>query len=253
MPHALTEPDATRGVENGARTCNSDGVRVLLACWLAALFVLLAGCGGKSGPKDNGISKLTPNQALTTMKQAVADAKSVHIVGTGSSGGSKLALDLTLQKDKGGQGTVAFNGLSIQIVKIGDKLYFKGSAAFLKKYAGAAASLLAGRWFVVSSSTKGFSEFTPLTNIVKLTNSLLANHGPLSKGQPTTVAGQPALPITDTTSGGVLYIATTGPAYPLQLKPKKGTTGLVRFMDWDQPVTLTPPPNPVDLSKLTGG
>jgi hypothetical protein len=227
-------------------------MRKALACWLAAVGLLVAGCGGSGGPKSNGIADQTPDQILTRMKTDVSKAQTVHVTGQIAEGSGGVSLDLTLARGKGGSGTVTFNGLTIQIVRSGDKLYFKGNQAFLKKYSGAAASLLAGKWFVVPSTMSGFSSFVPLTSITGLIGQILGSApSTLEKGDTTTINGQPALAIVDTTKGGTLYVATTGPVYPLELKPKTGS-GHVSFSDWDQPVTITPPSNPVDLSKLIG-
>jgi hypothetical protein len=227
-------------------------MRSALACWLAAIGLLVAGCGGSSGAKSNGVTDQTPNQILTRMKTDVASAKSVHVTGQIAEGGGGLSLDLQLERGKGGSGTITFGEVTIQIVRDGDKLYFKGNQAFLKKYSGAAAQLLAGKWFVVPSSTKGFSSFAPLTNITGLIGQILgAAPSTLKKGDATTIDGQPALAIVDTTRGGTLYVATTGPVYPLELKPKTGSQH-ISFSDWDEPVTITPPSNPVDLTKLIG-
>ena len=193
---------------------------------------------------------MTPQQILVQMKKAVADATSVHIIGGGGSGKAAISLDLKIAKDKGGAGKIEVGGLSFDIVKIGDKLYFKGGQAFLKQYAGAAATQLQGRWFVVSASTSGFTSFSAFTNLVQLTNGILSSAGAVTKGSTSTIDGQPAIGITSS-KGGTLYIATTGPAYPLELK--SGTTsGGIKFTEWDQPVTLTAPANPVDFDKLTG-
>ncbi|HEX4520891.1 MAG TPA: hypothetical protein VH063_15025 [Gaiellaceae bacterium] len=227
-------------------------MRSALACWLAIVAVLLAGCGGKNGPSDNGIRTMTPQQILVQMKQAVAGASSVHIVGGGTSDGSTLTLDLQLVAGTGGAGHISVGGLSFDVVKIGPKLYFKGEQAFLKRYAGTAASLFAGRWFEVSTAVPQFASFASLTNIVKLTNNIVASAGTLTKGSTTTIDGQPALAIVDSgNGGGTLYVATTGPAYPLELDPARGKGG-IKFTDWDQPVTLKAPANPLDFAKLTG-
>ena len=215
--------------------------------------VLGAGCGGTSGRADNGISKETPAQIIAELQAAVATATSVHVVGAGAAGGASLALDLQLVAGRGGSGRIAYNGLTIRIVRIGPKLYFKAGEAFLRQYAGAAAPLLANRWFVVSASHAGFASFGQLTDIVTLTGHILASHGTLAKGETTTIRGQPALAIIDTTGGATLYVATTGPAYPLELRPETGKTGLISFTDWDTPVSLTAPRDPVDYAKLTGG
>ena len=57
-------------------------------------------------------------------------------------------------------------------------------------------------------------------------NQILATHGAIEKGDETKVDEQPAIPLTDTTQGGTLYVATTGPAYPLELAPGNGKGGL---------------------------
>ncbi len=228
-------------------------MRRVLACWLALLAVVLAGCGG-GGAKSNGIVDMTPKQILTEMQKAIADAKSVHISGSGTTGGTELSLDLQLARDKGGAGHVEIGGYGFDIVRIDQKLYFKANAKALEHYAGSAvAQLLAGRWFEVSTSSSGFGSFAPLTDLKQLMQQILNASGPVEKGDETKIDGQPALALTDTGKGGTLYVATTGPAYPLELRPGGSKTGSITFADWDQPVTLTAPKDSIDYSKLTGG
>jgi hypothetical protein len=107
------------------------------------------------------------------------------------------------------------------------------------------------RWFV--PRTHRLLEFRPLTNLKQLMNQILSSHGTIEKGHETKVDGQPAVALTDTTQGGTLYVATTGPAYPLELAPGKGKGGSIAFTDWEQPMTLTAPPKSIDYAKLTGG
>ncbi len=233
----------------------------MLACAFAALAVLLVGCGGKKGSTAtgttaapaNGLESKTPGEIVAAMQKAVATATSVHIVGAGTSGGSSIALDLKLVRGKGGAGHIAIGGLGFDVIRIGPRLYFKGSKKFLVHYAGAsAAQLLTGRWFVVSTNSAGFGSFAPLTDLKALVNQILTSHGTLKKGASTTVGGEPAIGVVDATNGGTLFVATTGPAYPLQLKPGNGNKGLIRFTDWDQPIALKAPAKPIDYAKLTG-
>jgi hypothetical protein len=228
-------------------------MRRALACWLALGAVVLAGCGG-GGAKSNGIPDMTVSQIMSTMQKAIANAKSVHISGSGTSNGASLSLDLQLSRDTGGAGHVEIGGLGFDIVRIGQDLYFKADAKALTHYAGsAAAQLLAGRWFKVTTSSSGFGSFTPLTDLKALMKQIVTPSGTVEKGDQTKVDGQPALALTDTKTGGTLYVATTGPAYPLQLKPGGSKSGSITFSDWDQPVSLSAPKSSVDYSKLTGG
>jgi hypothetical protein len=224
-----------------------------LACWFAVGVVTLAGCGG-GGAKSNGIVEMTPTQILAQMKKDVANAKSVHITGTGTSSDTQLSLDLQLVRGTGGSGRIEIGGYAFDIVRIDNKLYFKADKTALKHFAGSVvANLLAGRWFVVPAGSGGFGSFTPFTDMRKLMKQILTASGRVEKGNESKVDGQPAIALTDTKKGGTLYVATTGPAYPLQLKTGKNRTGTISFTDWDHPVTLTAPKDALDYKKLTGG
>jgi hypothetical protein len=230
-------------------------VRVALACSLAVLAVLLVGCGGKKAPSSNGEAGKSPKQIVADVKAAVAGASSVHVVGAGTSDGTKLALDLHFKTGAGGGGSghVSINGLGFEIIRVDGKSYFKGDANFLSHFAGKqAAQLMAGKWFYVANSVSGFASLSSLTNLISLTNAILGTTGPFSKGATATIDGQPAIAIVDSGKGGSLYVATTGPAYPVEITPGSSDSGTIKFEDWDAPVTLTPPKNPVDYAKLVG-
>jgi hypothetical protein len=242
-------------------------MRFALACSFAAIAVLLVGCGGSKNTSsttgsatattttapDNGISSKSANEIVAAMQTAVASATSVHIVGAGTSGGSSISLNLKLVRGKGGAGHIALAGLGFDIIRIGHKVYINASKSFLVHYAGSSAAGLSGKWFYVSASTKGLGSLGSLTDIDALINQILSSHGTLAKGSETSIDGQPAIAINDTKNGGVLYIATTGPAYPLELTPGKSNgTGVIKFTAWDQPIALKAPPHPLDYSKLGG-
>ena len=97
-------------------------------------------------------------------------------------------------------------------MRIDDKLYFKADEAALNHYAGSVvAKLLAGKWFEVPAGSSGFGSFTPFTDLQKLMNQILTASGRVEKGDETKVDDQPAIALTDTKNGGILYVATTGP------------------------------------------
>jgi hypothetical protein len=98
------------------------------------------------------------------------------------------------------------------------------------------------------AATGRLASLTPLTDIAKLFTGILATHGTLAVGKETTIGGQPAIGIVDTSKGGTLYVATTGKPYPVALR--KSGSGAITFDRWDKPVTLTAPSNPVDISQL---
>jgi hypothetical protein len=228
-------------------------VRRAWACWLTIFAVVLAGCGG-GGTKSNGVADMTPTQIISEMQKAVSNAKSVHISGTGSSGGTQISLDLQLAAGKGGAGYIEIDGYRLDLVRVADKLYVKADQAALKHFAGSlVAGLLGDKWFVIPSTASGFGSFSQFTDLNKLMKQVLTASGRVEKGSETKIDGQPAIGLIDTKKGGTLYVATTGPAYPLEIAPGGNDKGKISFTDWDQPVTLKAPSGALDYQKLTGG
>ncbi len=218
---------------------------------LSALLALaLAACGSSGGGSSNGIASKSPDQIVAATRSAVAKVSSVHVAGTIASSGTKIALDLNLVNGKGGKGSMTQNGLGFQIVAVGPEVYINGSTAFWRATAGAAAAqLLSGKW-LKAPATGQLASLATLTNVQKLFNQLLSSHGKLAKGKTTTVQGQKAIGVTDTTNGGTLYVAATGTAYPIEISKTGSDGGRIVFDKFNQPVSLTPPAHAVDISNL---
>jgi len=153
------------------------------------LTVLLAGCGS-SGAKDNGESAKQAAQVVADAKAASVAASTVHISGTGTTNGQPLVLDLYLVAGKGGRGKLTVNGLTFQIVRVGQNAYFKGDSAFWRNFGGAAAAaLLQGRWLEAPADSGRFASFTPLTDIGKLFAALFASKDSIENSGKTTLDG----------------------------------------------------------------
>lgn len=229
-------------------------MRLRVLIWLAAPTLVLAGCGGSSGKKSasSGIAQKSATDIVAAAKAAADAATSVHVSGTGTDNGVPLVIDLHIVAAKGGKGRLSEQGLSFDLIRIGPNAYIKGSKAFYKKFAGpAAAQLLQGKWLKGSATTGDLASLTPLTDLRKLLDRTLSNHGTLAKTSTTVVRGQRVVGVKDTSKGGILYVATVGKPYPIEITggSEKGTLVLDQ---WNQPVALTAPPNAVDLSKLKG-
>ena len=224
--------------------------RLSLAGSLLALALpALAGCGSSSS--GNGVASKSAEAIVGEAKAAADAATSVHVSGSVKSSGSPVALDLNLAAGKGATGQISQNGSTFKIVIDGSTAYISGSDAFYRKLGGsAAAQLLAGKWLKVPTTTPEFASFSSLTNMRKLLDTTLAGHGSLQKGSTTTVAGQQAIAVTDTTRGGTLYVATSGKPYPLQISKDGAEAGTIAFDKWDEPVTISAPASSVNLSEL---
>lgn len=218
---------------------------------LAAIVMLaVAACGASSGPSANGVEKKSPDEIVTAAMNAVGSAKSVHVAGSVMNNGSRITLDLNLVNGEGGQGSMAQNGLSFQVVAVGNEVYINGTIAFWQRFAGnAAGQLLWGKWIKAPASGQ-LATLAGLTDLQKLFNQFLSSHGELAKGSIGTVGGQRVIAVKDIANGGTLYVATTGKPYPIEVVKNGSNGGQIAFDRFNQPVTLTPPSDAIDISQL---
>jgi hypothetical protein len=216
----------------------------------AIVATLLSGCGSSSN--SNGVAAKTPAQIVAGAKILADAAKSVAVSGTIRTATSPVTVSLILVAGKGGRGRISENGISFQLIQIHGTVYIKGSSAFYSQIAGArAAQLLQGRWLKAPASSGALAPLASLTDLSKLADSTLPAHGPLRKGRITSLNGKKVIGVTDTSTGGTLYVATTGPPYPVQVA--MGAGGHVTFSRWNQPVSLFAPANAIDITALKSG
>jgi hypothetical protein len=218
------------------------------------LGVVLAGCGGGSSSSGNGIASKSTQEIVTAAKAAADGAASAHLAGTIVSPGSPLSLDMQLLAGKGGRGRITQNGTSFELIVVGGTVYINGSPAFYRRVGGAAAAqLFRGKWLKASATSGNFASIASLTDLRKLIDTTLSSHGTLAKGALTTVNGQKVVGLTDTSQGGVLYVATTGRPFPIELTKSGSGGGRIVFDRWNQAVTISSPPNAINLTQLQAG
>jgi hypothetical protein len=211
----------------------------------------LAGCGGSS---TNGVESKSPTAIIAAARQAAEGAKSVRIAGSVSSGGTLLKLDLRIEQGVGAKGTISEGPLSFELVRVGSSVYIKGSAAFYEHFAGTeAAKLLQGKWLQAPADSGEFATLGSLTNMHQLLGTVLGEHGSLAKGGTSTVDGRKVVSVKDQSKGGVLYVATTGKPYPIQISKSGGSGGKVTFDQWNGPVSIAAPSNAINIAKLKAG
>jgi len=225
-----------------------------LAAVAALTALAVAACGGASG---NGIASKSPAAIIAAAGKAMSGAKSVRVTGTVRTAGEQVGLDITLVSGRGARGHVSLNGLSVQVVAIGSKLYINGSPSFWAHFGGtAAAALLKGKWLQASTTSGPASAFAGLINLHSLLGKILAkanSESGLKKGSTITVNGQSAIGVSSTTQNGTLYVATTGTPYPVELTQGGASGGRMVFSDYDQSVALTAPSGAINLSQLAAG
>jgi hypothetical protein len=184
---------------------------------------------------------------------AAKAATSVHVHGK-AGGDDPLEIDIRLVADEGGEGRLVVNGLSFDIVRIGDRAYFRGDEAFWRNFGGGeVVELLEGRWVEAPADSGDLASLTPLTDMDQLFDSILGDHGTISKGDETKVEGAAAIVLEDVDKGGKLYVATEGEPVPLKLEGPTDSPGSIAFDEWNAEHELKAPVNTVDLTKLQNG
>ncbi len=233
--------------------------RLRLAALLTAgsLALVCAGCSGTSGtaaPAAVESSSTAPSttpappaldaaKVGTAIADAAKQASAVHVKGAVAQDGSTVNLDLQLNADSA-SGTVVKDGLEIPVLRVGDKYYFKFTESLVKQ-AGIPASAgkqLTGKW--VSSKAKigaGIADaFKVFLDYKSFTEGSLGEleKSTFTAGEPTTLAGTPAL--TFTSPDGTATVAAAEPHYLLRMQDPK--SGAMEFGDWNKPTTVSDPP-----------
>ena len=200
-------------------------------------------------PAGNGVAAKTGQQVAADAADALVRAGAVHMVGTGTSDGQSLAVDLHLQ-GADVSGTVTMAGQPLEIITTAGQAYAKAPAAFWKaqQVPASIARKLDGRWVLLpAEAASSFGEFS----LTKLAAQLRTPDGATWK--PEVVKGSAAsgdvVVITDS-DGSTTQVAATGEPYPLQSTDKGSDAGTVTLSDFGTKVAITAPPAPLDLQQL---
>ena len=205
-----------------------------------------------------------PATALTPADKWVVNAiaaeqkfGSVHVVGKITEGKSQIVLELLVNSDGEGGGEFVQNGNLIKIERVGPLLYFNAPSKFWATHATAAQTkTYGGKWIEFSAVDARFTSFDQFLDAAALVVAAFEGHtAPLSVSRPTTFAGHKVVIVKDTVtnngkrSTGLMYIAAKGS--PLVYKIVDDTPGdvsTVVFDHYGSGVTLTVPPNAINLS-----
>jgi hypothetical protein len=236
--------------------------RALLLTVALAAAALAAGCAGGSlsngsagstpaasvttTPSENGVADLSAPEILAKAREALGEAGSVHIKGSGTSKGTPFALDMRYGQD-GATGSFSANVPTVELLRVGSTVYMKSSEDFWRSSGGpAAAELLKGKYLEVSASTPTFASLARLTDLRKAAQDFLSLDGTETKGERKTIRGVDAIGL-NSSNGAVLYVAVRGKPYPVKAVStgdgESAATGSIDFLDYGVPVTVTAPPS----------
>lgn len=244
-----------------------DVFRTRVASLLSVFAVLavLAGCGGgnsepaaptSSTPTAVSLEGLTADEVLAAARTAAQSATSVRVKGSISQEGQSIDVDLELSGVARGAGSVMLDGGRIDLVRVGNDIYFKADEKTLTDTvaAGDAAivKLIAGRYVKATVDTPGFADFAGLLDFVEFTRGALTPDGPITRVAGKPVGGTPTVGLQQ--GAGTLYVADNGTPFPLRIESASDPGG-VTMSDWNAKVAISPPAadDVINVAALGGG
>jgi hypothetical protein len=222
---------------------------------LAALVLLipqgaaLAGCGSSS--HGNGVASKPPREILAAAQAASDSASSVHVSGSIEGARAHESFDIEILATRGSRGTVTVGGASFELLEAAGTVYVRGDAAFYERIGGKeAARRLEGRWLKAPATDPKLQPLLRLSDLHSLISVSLAGHTGLTSAGTSVVDNVRVVGVRDPAKGETVYVATNGPAYPIEIS-KSGLGGGTIVLDrWNAPVLLVPPAHAIDISAL---
>ncbi|GGX92261.1 hypothetical protein [Streptomyces fructofermentans] len=238
-------------------------------CLAAAATATLTGClpgDDKADSKPKGpFAGQTGGEIADRAVKATSNAKSLRMKGDIQDDGSRVGIDMALDKKGHCAGTISAGGEGkADLVKTGDTLYMRYDEKFLRaqgegdsaEETDGVVALLAGKWTKMSatgSDADDIAEFCDLGTVLGEFDDVSSD---ARRGRTTTVDGVPAIVLheKDGKDTYTLYVATEGKPYLLKVVSKSAKDpGTVTFGDFDEPVPAEKPKGKIlDLDELGG-
>lgn len=229
----------------------------------AVAVVALAGCGGSAStsaaapsPAASASTSAAPSpspseafagqsasEILAAAQKAFTAADTTHVVGSFSEDGTDFTMDIRMTADGDAVAKLDVGGLgAMELRTIGGDAWLSGDPSFWKA-TGAPANLFDNKWIKTTTKSKDFQDFLELTSKKQWAKELLEPGGELKVVAGKEIDGIPTVGLEEVSGEdpGILFVAASGPAYPLAIEPKSGE-GSLRFTDWDEPVDVEKPP-----------
>jgi len=216
----------------------------LAAAVIGGVLAGTAACGGGGGGGPaNPLAGMTASQIGN---KAVADLKaasSVHFAGPIAESGATYTVDLTAGT-KNCTGTMGISGKgSFALLKIGSTIWIKPDNQFWTAN-GATPAVLAvvgGKWLQSTTSDSNLTDVSELCVPSQLASLFGGKLNNVVKGTTTTIGGQSALELKDTSDSSSAYVSVSATPEFLQLNGGS-SSGQLNFSDYNAPVNVSAPP-----------
>ncbi|MFG2196092.1 hypothetical protein [Streptomyces sp. NPDC048639] len=219
------------------------------------------GAGSGQAKTPNGVQKLSATEIVEKSSEALRKMESVRLRTTG--------VDLRVDRADNCTGTVTAqgDGSPLHLIRKGERIWLKPEDSYwaTKRGKAALAKVPEARGKYVSG-TESSSLVLGFHSLMCEMNPL--EHGFLSKVEKwtkdgmVTFDGKSAVVLRGTSpegQTGAIYIAVAGKPLPLKLESTgtskgsgRGKEVTVQFSDYDVPLTVTPPGESIDASKVEG-
>jgi hypothetical protein len=195
-----------------------------------------------ASPATNGLEHQTAVQVAQAAEAAFKAAKTVHVRGTFLADGRTEKFDLRYEGDST-SGTFTVNGATIQMITVGDTAYLKADKRGWAAMGNPpdTQGLLANKWVKSGSARDMLTPFSLATFASELTAEEFTHGSTVAQS---TLAGQNVVVVTYPDDSR-LYVANTGPAYPLRFDAAGSVGGQRYFSQYGAAFHITAPPNPM--------
>lgn len=188
------------------------------------------------------MASMATMDVVTKLKAAIDKAKSVHLKGSGMSGGDKVTLDLAGAMDgSNGSYSMGMGELGFTVL-VATNTYIKGNASFWGSQKVVDASRLVDKWVKMPDSMKSTVQgSTPVSVLSSMTKDMTADKL-AAKAQRETLDGRDVFVIVDAkgVAEGVLYVDATT-FLPLKYTQTKNDSAMT-FTEWDSVAKAVDPP-----------
>lgn len=173
---------------------------------------------------------------------ATKAARSLHVRGVVRSDGAKQTVDLEISVHVAG-GTVSDGKGRMQLRRLGRAIYYQGDDVFWATH-GLEKSVdqLRDKWIKVMPNAAGYQDLARITHAATWADQVISSSSAVGRKPGVVLGGVPTVVIFGGHGPGAesLYVAATGPAYPLYWATQDKTSHLAYF-GWNHDVFVDEP------------
>lgn len=238
------------------------GALALIAVAAAAFLATRHSANSIGQPLNTRTARTTPSELVLAAAQALRTAHSFTAETTVSVPGNPQVtsrFEFFADGSVNGVSSTSFGSTPVSIYYeiAGGVRYVRAPVivwSVIGHYSSSELGRLATHWVIVPSNAGGILGMLghlSFSDQAKLLTSLLSSSSSLSVIGPTTVLGKSVVGVEDA-SGSVLWVAATGPPYPVETIGKGSTSSRGIFSDWNQGVVPKAPAEPLSLPSTSG-